>query len=108
MKAFLINPEKQEISEIEVTHPVLKSLYRHIGCDCIDSLRINQNNIIWVDDEGLLKPNFYFRIENYPNPLAGNGVVLGIKPDGDNKDVSITLDKLKEIVSFYEKEETDQ
>ena len=104
MKAFLIDPQAQTITEVEYSGDYTE-IYKHIGADMFDVVRINRNgDCIFVDDEGLLKePEHFFAHTNYPNPLAGRGLVLGTDDEGDSAPPKVTLEKLREDVVFVDR-----
>jgi len=54
-----------------------------IGCSYFDVVRLEKNVIAIIDDEGLLKPNFFWMHRNYPNPLAGPALFFGSDEAGD-------------------------
>lgn len=65
-----------------------KDYYEHLKCELFDVVRVRWNGediSIFVDDEGLFKPNNYGRkVEGYPNPLFGNMVICGgVDAEGD-------------------------
>ena len=48
---------------------------------------------VFVDDEGMLKPNIYGRdIEGYPQPIFGNAVIVGdVDSEGNTMDLPVEL-----------------
>ena len=104
-KAFLIDPETQEISEV-IYQGVYTDIYKHIGADCFDVARFNdKGDGVFVDDNGLaMEPNKFFLIRGNVNPLAGKGLVLGCDDKGDSVAPSkgVTLEWLKANVAFIE------
>lgn len=108
MKAFIINPNTISISEVELDetedgNPTLDSINSAIGCSWIDVARLDNpsRDVIYVDDEGLLlDENSFFRHEEYPEILAGIGVVLGTDDQGNSIEPSTTLDELREKIAW--------
>jgi hypothetical protein len=79
MRSILIDPFTRTVTEVEYTGDY-KQIYDLIDCDTYDVARINQHGDgIFVDDEGLFKEQEqkFFLHEDYPQPLAGKGLVLG-------------------------------
>lgn len=79
MRSILIDPFTRTITEVEYSGD-FKQIYELIDCDTYDCARINrQGDAIFVDDEGLFKEQEqkFFLHEDYPQPLAGKGLVLG-------------------------------
>lgn len=84
MKAFLIDPAKETITEVDYDG-TLKHMYKLIGCDCVCTVTLNdKHDTIFLDDEGLYNADHFFRYDTYPNPLAGKGLVLGTDPHGES------------------------
>jgi hypothetical protein len=110
MKAFLIDPIARTITEVvhdrEGRDGGLRDIYRLLGCDLVDVVRMNDGDGIYVDDEGLLKqpdPNSFWAMPELYGEVAawtGKGLVLGSDAQGDSTEPKITLDELKRIVVF--------
>ena len=92
MKLLLINPFEQTVQEVE-SEANLEDIYNLLGCDTLDAVGIDEQNVLYVDDCGLLKNNQrYFNING--KVLAGNGVVIGFDDEGDSVDTSLNADDL--------------
>jgi len=111
IKAFLIDPYKQEVTEIELeenngsTYPSLGKLAGAIsGSICIGSTE--GNNTLYVDDEGLLHgetKGFSWLGENRPqSTLIGYGVIEGTDETGASVSSDLTLEDVKRRVVFRE------
>lgn len=106
MKAILIDPFNVSVTEVEHNGD-----YKHIytllshpehPVTCFTVVGIENDDAIYVDDEGLFKePKHFFIWNTYPQPLAGRGLILGTNADGDSKSPVITVDQVKERVSFH-------
>ncbi len=59
-----------------------------IGAQTFDVVRLDQNIIAIVDDEGLLKPNFFWIHKGYPNPLAGPALFFGSDEEGETLELA--------------------
>ena len=123
VKGILIDPEKETVTEIELTRDeegsLLHELYRVIGCDCVDCLRdcvgLNgkvKNDDVWVDDEALLNdPRHFWRFASWLKDdfIAGRAVILDYDPrDGGSMAHSLTpaeVADLRAIVEFAHMEE---
>lgn len=104
MKAYLIDPEKQAITETTYDGNI-ETIRAALGPDvhAFDAARFNEHgDAVFVDDEGLLKNSeFFFQIEGYPSPLAGRGFVLGCDMStGESQPPSVDLDWLQDNVTF--------
>lgn len=100
-KAYLINVQTLEISDIEVGD--YTTIYKHIGneCSAFDCVTLNEKgDTLYVDDEGLMKPNSLFIIQTSRGVrrLAGNAVVLGTNSEGDSIAPSLTKRELARLL----------
>ena len=105
-KAILIDVNNKTITEVTVTKDgdsELKSMYGHIGCEMVEVVNVGENDI-YVDEEGLLNllpTTNFFMWKGYPQPLAGNGLILGYNDEtGDSTDVTLTVEEVKNNVRF--------
>lgn len=118
IKGILIDPENGKIEEVDV--PVekygstLRSLYRLIGCSCVDVGRGGLTYLpshpvddVWFDDEAALieDPPGTFQIPGWV-PIIGKGVILSF----DKRDYSVShtltpddLEALKKTVVLMQK-----
>ena len=109
IKAILIDVEAQELRYVEVNKEegsALRSMYKYIGCDLVQSIQIDTQNDVFVDEEGLLKldkNSKFFAYGTYPQPIAGNGLILGIDPEeGETVSTTLTLEYVRERVFFMD------
>lgn len=103
MKAYLIDPLARSVTEVDYTGD-FRQIYDFIHADTFATCRINEHDdTIFVDDEGLLKrqtvANFFCH-ENYPQPLAGRGLVLGCDDMGESTAPVASLEEIAEQISF--------
>lgn len=100
MKAILINPFDQTVTEVEYSGDY-RDIYKLIDAQCFDVARLPHRDGIFVDDEGLLNgTTHFFQHEDYPNPLAGKGLIIGCDEEGESVDCKTTLNEVKAKVSF--------
>jgi hypothetical protein len=103
MKAYLIDPFAQTVTEVEYSGDY-KHIYAMIEADTFDCARFNQHgDAVFVDDEGLIngKEQRFFTVKGYGSPLAGKGFVLGCDMNtGDSKDPAVSLEQMRELVTF--------
>ena len=59
-----------------------------IGAHTFDVVYLGKNTIAVVDDEGLLKPNFFWIHKGYSQPLAGPALFFGSNDEGDDLELS--------------------
>jgi hypothetical protein len=102
MRGIVIDPWLKQISAVE-TDASLKEIYRLCGCDTIDAVYIDRTHCIYVDDNGLTynDPIPVFVWQNYPQPLAGRGLLLGFDIEtGANVDCTIPVGVVHAMVTF--------
>ena len=105
MKAYLIDPKEQTITQVEHDASDYKNISRTIDCDDFTTVVINkEGDTIFLDDEGLLHMDikYMFQIDNNENfCYSGKGLVLGCDREGESCEPNITLDELKKRVTRY-------
>lgn len=95
LKALLVNPFENTVEQIEIDND-FRAMQKAIGCDCFTKGGSIGNDDVWCDDEGLIKGHpivFVTKIECYPDPLAGNLLILGHDGNGESIDCSMTPDE---------------
>lgn len=99
MKAILINPFEETITEVEHTGDY-KQIYDLIDCRTFDIVNIIHTEDLCVDDEGLLKNNQrYFTFAN-EGTYAGKGLLLGHNDEGESVATTFTLQQVKDMVQW--------
>lgn len=100
MKAILINPFDQTITEVDYSGDY-KQINQLIGAEYFDVASIGGRDGIFVDDEGLLNaPTHFFEHADYHSPLAGKGLILGCNSEGNSVDCNTTVEEVKAKVTF--------
>ena len=111
MKAILINSDEQTVTEVEVENDI-HAVQKLINCDCFERVRLqdHKQHDVWIDESGIL-PHRYrgvrFMINSYPEPLSGNGLILGssMGPDGEDWDsCTLTLKEAASEIAFFIKD----
>lgn len=94
MRALLINPFEKSVTEVDYSGDY-KDIPTMIDCDLF-TIASDGDNDIFVDDEGLFKPNqMFFWVRGMGQPLAGKGLVLS--SDGEGETIGTTAD----VDAFY-------
>lgn len=104
MQAILIDPYKEELRAVEYNGDY-KQIYEHIKADCFTLVRLANDDDVFVDDEGLLKvtpETKFFMLRDYPQPLAGYGLILGNDEEGESVDVHHTVEFYRPQVQFLD------
>ena len=81
MKAFLIDPFKREITEVEHNGDYTQ-IYELIECRTFDAVYLDDGDCIFVDDEGLFAAKRAMFKVGHSN-LANKGLVLGSDKEGE-------------------------
>ncbi|GAB2549687.1 DUF3846 domain-containing protein [Spirosoma aerophilum] len=100
MKAFLIDPTSQTITEVEQNG--LEDLYKLIGCDTVCAVPLAAGDAIYLDDNGLYvdSPMPSFSYQGYSQPLTGKGVVVGCDEEGDDIEPNHSLTQLERRITW--------
>jgi hypothetical protein len=101
MKALLIDSKNKVVKQIEIGEHFTE-ISKAIDCETFSAPHIMQDNdTLYCDDEGLLKnPQHFFLLDSYPQPIAGNGLILGCDDEGESVDASISLEELSSRITF--------
>jgi hypothetical protein len=111
MRAILINPDDQTITEIENSGS-LADTQASVQCRGVCMVRVSREadgsgDLLWLDDDGLLiagKP--VWRWAGYENPLPGRALILGVDWEGESAPAKIALAEVKGAVSWTDLETT--
>ena len=101
----IIGDELPMVSNTLVDIKSWRSYSELLKCDIFTVVSVDYNGQIlsvFVDDEGLLKPNFGRMVGTYPEPLFGNIIVAGgVDDEGDTMDLpeSVTLMQITDLIS---------
>ena len=100
MKGYLIDVKSREIRVVDIKD--WQDISPTIGCEIFSCPHIDGNDVLYCDDEGLLKENIegFFKLDSYPQPIAGNGLILGDDGEGESIDAHVDLNTLKSRVKF--------
>jgi hypothetical protein len=112
-RAFLIDPEKREVTEVDFNPPAQR-VGDLLGCDAIGvaySWGLREPTL-YVDDEGLLhSPKHFFtfvpRMRYTADPLAGKGLIVGAEWETEDPpawgvhDVPFTKQQVEHWVAYW-------
>lgn len=106
MKGYKIDVVKKEVIEVELSSDY-RDIYKIVDCEIFSCPLIYENgDSLFCDDEGLLKPmHGFFLLENYPQPIAGNGLILGSNEEGESEDAKTDFETIKSQVKFMTAED---
>lgn len=103
MRTIIINPKDRTITETDVDDS-LKALQQIVGGSIEQVCQgLDDNHHCYVNEEGLLDdPQYFFMFKDGHQPLAGAGIILSSTDDGDEAPCTLSLDWVKERVSFMD------
>lgn len=104
MKAYLIDSKECTVTEVEHDDSI-HDIYEKLDCRSFDAVRLDNDDTIYVDDEGLYQKHTYFVVDGMPNPLAGNGLVLGTDLDGYSTDPTYDISTITDMIRFIDFDE---
>lgn len=106
MKAILINPETQTISEIQIDGG-LESMYKAMDCEMIEApVNFDNDDTLYCDEEGLFKPQKGGIIaKDWCMPILGKVLIVGSDDEGNSVDVRGTIETYKDMFKWVS--ETD-
>jgi hypothetical protein len=117
-KAFLIDTANREVREAEYQTNVAcsdpKSLQTLIGGYIETAWSNEQGDNLFVDEEGLFKPQqhfFVWALRRDGVPLAGNGVIVGREVEHDcdyhTEPPSLDIETVRACVRFFDRSQVD-
>jgi hypothetical protein len=81
--AILVNPFDRSVAPWTPEGAFLDALRATLDCQQIDSMMIQKNLCIFVDNFGMLRPSqAFFRFRDTRHRFAGKAVITGTDPDG--------------------------
>jgi hypothetical protein len=104
MRGILIDPFAEKVQVVEVSSD-FRDIYRHIQADCFTIVRLTARNereeTLYVDDNGLYVENQRFFIwHEYPQPLAGRGLILGTDMEGETVSSEMKIEEAVRKISW--------
>ena len=103
MKAILIDTQNQRIVEVDIPKGNNQAIYDQLGEGTTlmeGAVRLKNNDIIMVDEEGLFNSKFGCFTFEGSHPFHGNGLVLGGTSQGGSADVKATVEQIRAKVRF--------
>lgn len=100
MRAFLISPESQSVSEVSIEG--LEDIKTLVGFDTIESDSVGtQGDRLYFDEECFLRgTSGRFQIDKVI-PVAGKGIVAGTDEDGATlRDVAMAIEDLRRRIRY--------
>ena len=104
MKAILINPKLRKIKEVEYSGNY-QDIQKLTECSTLTAIYpFDNEDTIYLDDEGLLKESNYcftFKYDNgYVQPLMGNALIIGANEEGESISYKTPITEIKNRIVF--------
>jgi len=101
-KAILIDVEKKEVTEVVRTTGI-DEIHKYLKCECFTGFGLQKGALCYYDDEGLINGTTEgFRFPDFVQTVMGNGLIVGLSPDGEDADSPLTLEEVKSLVTFFD------
>jgi hypothetical protein len=101
IQAILIDPFTETLSYVLVQEHNLQDYYDIMQCTCFDIVRLGGGVIMFLDDEGVLKENRYFKLGSAN--FAGRSIVANETEDGGTTDCQVTIEQVSENLVWLPK-----
>ncbi len=104
MQAYLIDPIERAVTAIEYDGNY-RTIYKLCDYDCFTTVNVDNNDALFVDDEGLLKGpvSHWTGFRGYGQPLAGKILVLGCDEEGESTAPANPLSYYQERLCWIER-----
>ena len=105
INVIVINPNTNSVySHVVDKSKGLQDYYVTLDCRSFDIAHFDENNDVFVDDEGLFTLTHetrFFSVEGY-EPLAGVGIVAGVNHEnGETISTTLSVEEVRAKVKFY-------
>jgi len=102
MKAILVDSNNKKIKEVEFSGNY-KEICDFVDCDMFTVVTVDEENVMYVDDEGLLKgATKFFKADFYHDQLAGNGLIIGYDSMGDSVGTTMNVEDVEKQIKFVD------
>ena len=110
MKAIIIDATKRQLRTVDFDGDAdFDRLKAEAGIEWITTVScfgVNPSETLFVDDEGILKGwAFGFCVADYPQPLHGSGIIVGVDEEGCSVSTALTVEKLLDSIAFWSMDE---
>ena len=102
ISCLLIDPFEKTVTPVYYDGE-LSSLYHLLDCRCVTVAPCGKRYDLFVDDEGLfVKGQKFFATVDFPQPLGGKALAVGVDADGNTIPPDITLEELEARILWVE------
>ncbi|MCK7615009.1 DUF3846 domain-containing protein [Roseibium sediminicola] len=101
--AFFYDSFSGAIADISLNKKsYIDEIKRRIKCGLFDVVRIDDHHEIFLDDNGLTDGlHTIAQLKKFPNPLAGNFVIVGRGETGDIAEPRMTVEEIAALLTVY-------
>ena len=101
MRAIWVNSKDQTVTEVDCVG--LEDLQNRVGGFIEMAYQWPNQDVLFVDEEGLLKGDFKFcflLLERTDQPFIGNGIIIGTGRNGETRPAKHTWEQIKSKIIF--------
>lgn len=101
-RALLVNPFEKTLTEVDHDGE-LHSIYAALDCAStgIDTVALSPVCVMYVDDEGLFKPEQrFFQLVPGAPVIGGKAIIFGLDAEGGNISHDLIVDKVRDACTF--------
>lgn len=103
IKGILIDANKQTVEEIQ--YKDFRDITKLLECDMFSiGFYLEDNHVVYVDDEGLYTDKKGFVYNEIPNIFIGNALIEHNNKSGHAIDVTISVEELRKKIVFINNE----
>ena len=100
MQEIMIDPYTETIEVVDYSGD-WRDIKTLLGCELFTTVYISDEDSSYVDHEGLyVEDQKFFKLQGYPQPMAGRGLVIGTDEEGNSTDCVSTLEQIQDMVEF--------
>lgn len=95
MKAIKLTADSRTVTEVDIPNTI-EALWEHVGGYIELALRFPNGDVLYVDEEGLIKggPKTFQVWEDEQRIFAGNGVIVGSDDEGERQPCKSTVSEI--------------
>ncbi|WP_298966591.1 hypothetical protein [uncultured Roseibium sp.] len=103
MTAYLLDSFSGALTTLTLKRETyIDQIKAHINCTFFDVVRIDDHHDVFVDDNGLTDGLYTVsHLKDFPNPLAGNLVIVGRTEEGDIANPRMSLEEVAALFRIY-------
>jgi len=104
MKAIKLTADSMTVTEVDIPNTI-EALWKEVGGYIELALRFPNGDVLYVDEEGLLKEQEHFQFWPYQQRIfAGNGVIVGSDDEGERQPCKSTVSEITKLGFFGDRD----